>query len=341
MKFRLRLFSVFLILGSLPALAQESAAWGVTTMEKPIVTEGLFAVGSELSGIASINGTACLLASNETRCAQIGYLKRDPWRLTAGREIYLIPPEGTAECDFEAVACDPKANIYYVMGSHAVAKKKGKPRKEQQVIFRVPADPTTGVPDHAKPGAAKAISLFPMLLQFPEVASAINKPLQKNGLNMEGLAWKAEQLWIGCRAPNLDGAAAIFSISAEAIFTQPVESWPKAKFHKVPLGRGIGVRDLAPLTDGFLILAGQSGSEASSEFPIPLNYDGDKAFTLFHWNPETPNGLQRIGNLPVLKGKAESMMVLDETDTSISIMVLYDGAYNGAPRAFTLTKPRM
>ena len=91
----------------LPACAQEvppAKLWGLAAVEAPIVTEGRFAIGAEMSGGATLDGAGCLLVSNETRCAQIGTLTRNPWRLAAGTEIPLIPPQGEAECDFEAVA---------------------------------------------------------------------------------------------------------------------------------------------------------------------------------------------------------------------------------------------
>jgi hypothetical protein len=318
----------------------EASPWGITVGNEPIVTEGSFAVGAEMSGIASLNGTDALLVSNETRVAQLGILARSPWRLTAGREIPLKPPLGDAECDFEAVAADASSGFYYVLGSHAVAKKKAKPRPEQQALFRLPSAGEEKVPDPTKTDDIQSVNLTPWLTKIPEIAPAIGKPLQRNGLNLEGLAAKEGKLWIGFRAPHLDGKTPVLEVAAYPLFTQPLEAWPSGKLYLLPLGKGLGIRDLAPLQDGFLLLAGQAGSEASNDFPIPENYDGDGTFTLFHWRPEAPKPLVRVGNLPVVKGKAEGLLILSESATSIEIIVLYDGGYNGAPKRFTLSKPK-
>ena len=335
-----RSLGLVLICLALPAMADEPPTWGLTTFDHPFVTDGTFVVGSEMSGIASIDGAGCVVVSNETRCAQIGYITRNPWRLTAGREISLVPPKGTDECDFEAVAADPKGLNFYVLGSHSVSKNKGKPRFEQQALFRIPADPATNVPDYKKPGANHCISLFPWLERVPELRDSLNKPLQQNGLNFEGLAFRDGKLWIGCRAPSLQGHTPILEVAADPLFDEPAASWPQPKVHMLPLGEGIGVRDMTPVRDGILLLVGQSGSEPSRDFPKTVNYDGDKAFPLLLWRMDGSNTLERIGNLPLLKGKAEGLLVLRETATDITILVLYDGAFNGAPRMFTLTKPR-
>jgi hypothetical protein len=164
--------------------------------------------------------------------------------------------------------------------------------------------------------------------------------LQKNGLSIEGLASRSGNLFIGLRSPHQNGSAAILEVDASALFQQAPETWPLPTVHWVPLGKGLGVRDLASVQGGFIILAGDAGVVSSPKFPIPENYSGDHAFSLFSWQPGTPETLVRIGNLPLVKASAEALLVLDETPTSISIMVLHDGAYNGGPTLFTLTKPR-
>jgi hypothetical protein len=320
---------------------QEIQPWGISSEEIPVVTEGTFAVGTELSGIASLDGVGCLVVSNETRCAEIGYLKSTPWRFTAGPEIPLVPPAGgPEECDFEAVAADPVSATFYVLGSHAVAKKKGKPRVEQQVLFRLPADATTKLPDPAKGPEYQGISLTPWLLRVPEIAQYFGKPLQQNGLNLEGLGYRNGNLFIGCRAPHLQGRTPVLEIAANDLFTRPPGQWPAPKVHLLPLGQGCGVRDLAPVKDGFLILVGESGSEASEAYPRTENYLKDENFTLYFWNPSDTRPPARVGNLPIVLGKAESLLVYEETDQMITVIVLYDGSYNGMPRVFKLSKPK-
>ncbi len=320
--------------------ADDAAPWGISAEDIPVVTRGLFAEGTELSGWASLDGRGCLVVSNETRCAEIGYLSATPWTLTAGPEIPLTPPGGPDECDFEAVAVDPASGNFYVLGSHAVAKKKGKPRLEQQCLFKLPADPKTKLPDPAKASEFKSVSLTAWLAQLPEIAPSIGKPLQQNGLNLEGLACRDGKLFIGCRAPHLAGRTPVLEVPAEALFTLPAAQWPAPKVHLLPLGKTFGVRDLVPTKEGILILAGEAGSIPSESFLRSENYTTDDNFTLYFWPPQDPRPPARVGNLPIVKGKAEGLLVHEETDSTITIVVLYDGSYNGMPRVFKLNKPR-
>ena len=295
-------------LAAAPLVAQEAPSWGISAEEIPIVTEGTFAVGTELSGIASLDGARCVVVSNETRCAEIGYLKSNPWRFTAGPEIPLNAPGGPDECDFEAVAVDPVEGNFYVLGSHAVAKKKGKPRPEQQHLFRLPIDPATKLPD-PKGTKAQSVSLSAWLVKVPELAPYFGKPLQQNGLNLEGLAVRDGQMFIGFRAPHLQGRTPVLEVAAKTLFTTPPDQWPAPKVHLLPLGNGQGVRDMTVVKDGILILAGESGSEPSETFPKAENYGEDNDFTLFHWIPTSGQPPVRIGHLPIVKGKAEGLLV--------------------------------
>ena len=320
--------------------AAEDALWGISADDIPVVTKGVFAEGVELSGWASLDGRGCLLVSNETRCVEIGYLSASPWSLTAGPEIPLNPPGGPDECDFEAVAADPVTGNFYVLGSHAVAKKKGKPRLEQQCLFRLPTDPKTKLPDAAKASEFKSVSLTPWLARVPEIAASIGQPLQRNGLNLEGLACREGILFIGCRAPHVAGRTPVLEVAADTLYSLAVEKWPAPKVHWLALGKGIGVRDLTATKEGILILAGEAGSVPSETFLRSDNYTTDDNFTLYFWRPQDVSPPVRVGNLPIVKGKAEGILVHEETDSTITIVVLYDGSYNGMPRVFKLNKPR-
>ena len=337
----LRSLIIFLVI-QLAACAQEGKtekAWAITSVASPIVTEGVFAGNADMSGIASLDGMGCLLVSNETRGAQIGMLTSNPWRLKAGPLIPLIPPRGEEECDFESVAVDASTQFYYVLGSHGVSKKKGHPRPEQEALFRLPVEATTKLPSPVQVVPPSSVSLRDWLRRVPGIGESVGQPLQANGLSMEGLACREGKLFLGCRSPHREGKAAILEVEAAVLFSQAAESWPLPTVHWVPLGQGLGVRDLARVKGGFLILAGDAGVVPTPKFPNPVNYHGDRNFTLFLWKPEAPETVTRIGNLPEVKASAEGLLVLEETDASIKVLILHDGAYNGAPALFLLTKP--
>lgn len=327
----------------LPACGQDATSpgkWSITPVAKPIVTEGSFAGNADMSGGATLDGTGFLMVSNETRCAQIARLTRDPWRLTVGAQIPLNPPQGGDECDFEAVAVDPTTQFYYVLGSHGVSKKKGHSRPEQEALFRLPVDPATKLPAPNQATPPPSVSLRAWLQQVPGIGDSVGKPLQLNGLSLEGLACRQGNLFIGCRSPHRNGEAAILEIAASVLFSHPPTAWPQPTIHWLPLGKGLGVRDLAPVQNGFLVLAGDSGVVTTPKYPVSENYTGDKEFSLFLWQPGQPEKVTRLGLLPGVKASAEALIVLDETPDIISILILHDGAYNGGPVLYSLSKPR-
>ena len=333
---------ILLLCCLLPACGQDATPvgkWSITAVAQPVVTEGSFAGNADMSGGATLDGKGFLLASNETRCAQIAVLTSNPWRLTAGAQIPLIPPQGEDECDFESVAVDASTQFYYVLGSHGVSKKKGHARPEQEALFRLPVDPATKLPAPVQATPSPSVSLRAWLQRVPGIGGFVGKPLQQNGLSLEGMACRLGNLFIGCRSPHLNGEIAILEVDAAVLFTQPTAAWPLPTIHWLPLGKGLGVRDLAPVQGGFLVLAGDSGVVTTPKFPVSENYSGDKEFSLLLWRPGHPESVTRLGLLPAVKASAEALIVVEETEKMITVMILHDGAYNGSPSLYKLTKP--
>jgi len=87
------------------------------------------------------------------------------------------------------------------------------------------------------------------------VGAQFGRDLEPNGLNLEGLAVVGGVLYAGLRAPSLDGSAYIVSTDVEPLFTPGTPLEPRVI--PLALGRDTGIRDLAPLPDGrILVLAG-------------------------------------------------------------------------------------
>lgn len=323
------------LFGAATALA-DTPQWQVQVVQSPVVTERTFSAGDELSGIASLNGKDCVVVSNETRCAQMAVLERDPWRLRAGEIIPLSAASGD-EMDLEAVAANTKAHCYYVLGSHAVSKQKGKRRPDQEVLARIPADPKTGKPTADRPEDIETTTLMEILRGVPELNGTLGRPLQQNGLNLEGMTCQDGKLFIGCRGPSLEGAVPVLEMEAEALFKSPP---PKPTVSQVQFGKGLGIRDMASLRDGnLLILTGSSGSPSSEKFPSTQHYDGDKSFSLWLWKPGGGAAPTHIAPLPAAPGSAEGLLVVEESPEGILVLVLFDGAYNGAPKLLKLVPP--
>ena len=104
----------------------------------------------------------------------------------------------------------------------------------------------------------------------------------------------------------------------------------------VTLG-GLGVRDMARVSDGFLVVAGPMGD-------IPHRY------RLYHWDGrdclpgterDTPQGRTTLlGSIPTVFGtKAEGVAVMEENEDGYELLVVYDGAQRGNPTRFRAAKP--
>lgn len=321
-------------MATLSASAQSDFPTKLILDPQPFFVTGSYEAGSELSGIAAVSGTECLVVSNETRCAQIATLGQEGRQLVAGPVVPLLDRSSDEEIDLEAICAHPAGLCYYATGSHAVSKEKGKLRPDQAKVFRIPVDAASMRPNPNARDQIKVASLKPWLHRSELLKGYVNRPLQRNGVNIEGLACKNGKLFFGFRAPNLNGKALVVETEAEAFFQTDS---PTCVVHQLAVGSGQGIRDLIACRDGFLLVTGNAGSEGSSKFLDPENFDGDATFTLHFWKGgDAP--VQKIGVLPDTEGKAEGLLVLKDTEEGLTLLVLFDGAHNGGAKTYRLTK---
>jgi hypothetical protein len=101
--------------------------------------------------------------------------------------------------------------------------------------------------------------------------------------------------------------------------------------HAVELGKGRGIREIAAISDGFLIITGNASAEASKKIPDTQSTGPDDRFEILHWNPSDGSRTSLLGELPRNGGKAEGLLVLEENDEAVTFIVIYDGLPGGAP----------
>lgn len=322
-------------LAAAPAL-DPALGWKLTPSPRQWTAQG-FAESLDLSGIAAVGNEHCLVASDELTAVQLGRIDRRNGRIVAGAMVPLAGPAAAKgpEIDIEGVAATPDGKRYFVTGSHGVGKKKGDIQPTRFAVYEIPVNPATGEVDGAR---IRRASLQEWLQRSAELAPHLYRPLQMNGLNIEGLAYADGKLFFGLRGPNLKGHAHILETDARALFEGgPIE----CTVHRLPLGDGRGVRDLASCRDGFLVLTGNASAEPSKKFPASEAREPDARFQLAWWKPGSRPDLVMIGELPVAAGKAEALLVLEETKTHIDLLCLHDGAPEGAPAAFRLSRPAL
>jgi len=281
-------------------------------------------VGSEdISGVAVV-GDLLAIVSDEVKDPTLVQVMRKEgmaYRVIANVEV---PAEG--EIDLEAVAAD--ANMIYVTGSHAWTRKikngaidgpERKKSREQFFRFRLDANGNVG-PVEGPKSLRSAIKAHPVLNGFLEIAS------KENGIDIEGLAVKDGRLYFGFRGPVLrDGWVPIL-----------VTTWEDPESADVVYVQldGRGIRDIAAVKDGFLILAGPIG-------------DGDISYRVYFWNGSDqlssstdaakPRRMAEFSDLG--DGKPEGLAVLNAQGKRYQVLVICDGLPEGGAARWTLSRP--
>jgi hypothetical protein len=293
---------------------------------------------------AVVVGGMLLIGSDEVGYLQVGRDKDGKGaRFEKSHDIELTPKQGgeDVEVDVEALAADK--NTIYALGSHSITRKRidrpkdasashkanvkrfsepSEPAPERAKLYRFEFDPATGKAS----AAPKEISLRAMidgqavLKPFAAIAS------KENGIDLEGLAVDGVTLFAGFRGPVLrHGFAPVLKFT----FDSPKD----AALVFVPLD-GRGIRDLAKVPDGILVLAGPTG-------------DSDQSHRLYRWNgqdciPGTsgPGGkLEYLGEVPTQSGgKAEALVVNSSEGDAYVVTFFYDSLPAGGPQRFRVPK---
>lgn len=311
---------------------------------KPKDTAGLESKKAEdVSGIACATSgfpRLCLIVDDESQGAQIVIVNDGD--LIAGDFIRLITDvhEGKPlELDAEGAAYDDVDKSFYVIGSHGRARHEDDAKKEaknkakaeaSRHVFRIrlkadAVDVKTGklaaTPD------IKPSSLSRLIQAQAELAPWFDKPLDANGLTIEGVAVFDHRLYAGMRGPVLDdGSAVMLSAPLTAIFDGQVG---ESKLHRVNLGKDSagkprGIRDVVVYRGAFLLIAGPvsdppSGDIKPADYAI-FRYDGTVANKLLDLDP--------YGNAV----KPEALLPLDEKDGKLRALLFFDGPEEGEPR---------
>jgi hypothetical protein len=303
---------------------------------------------ADISGIACIPAEQgkpyrCLAVNDETQTAQFATVQDGT--IDAGEEIRLIgespDPETVGsrprsvpcpritddfeELDGEGVAY--AAPYFYVVGSHGCSRKKGKFRLSTFILARIRVDQEGRPVDRAGnvlTGSAYAAvettyRLSDLLPRVDEAGAYFGRGLDEDskGLNIEGIAVQGENLFIGLRAPSLDGRAFIMRANVDELFKpgrEPAPATALAETIPVALGADVGIRDLAPLPDGRLLIL--AGAASGDEIP----------YRIFAVNPTGANLEELVPPQTDQPMRAEAMTVLDATDQEIRLLILFDKA---------------
>ncbi|MCA1455860.1 DUF3616 domain-containing protein [Bradyrhizobium sp. BRP22] len=313
-----------------PKLAPEAVRWtAVSIFEKNSNDDLEDQPRMNLSGAACVpttpKFTSCLIANDEKKYAQ--FFSIDGNRLTPRKLIRLSDADN--DPDAEGVAYD--SGFFYVIGSHGRSRHGDSGNRSSYAIFRIPVDPTTGIPsfepDEERVVAVVSSSRLRRAIRDGDIIKKFfDRPLAKKGVNIEGIAVRNGRMHLGLRGPSVGGNAFILSVDADAVFTE--ERDLKSKVTPLALGRNTGIRDLAAVEDGVLILAGPTRDE---KVPYAIWFwDGTSATA----KPLATLDLSSIGD----GAKAEILLPLEEDRANTRVLVMFDGVENGGAVSFKLPR---
>ena len=279
--------------------------------------DGKFDKGKDLSGIACGPDGLGLVATDEGSLLQSFRLDRAErtLRVGAARAALLRPGE---EADYEGLCWDE--GWFYAVGSHARGRKRPDHQPSRHHVYRVRLG-GSGVD-----AVEISHALGPLLGADPVLGAHYHRRLDqdKRGIDVEGVAVRADTVLLGLRSPCCDGTAFMLEVALPDLFDLDPEREPKVLRHALALGQAAGIRDLALVPDGLLLLTGPS-------------VDGDHApFALWHRGAA---GLRPLGRFAELgEAKAEGLLVLAAAD-GYQVLVVFDGVAQGRPHEYWLPRP--
>jgi hypothetical protein len=316
-----------------PVLAPAPAPWSLKRVSE----------SKDISGIACQDFGAfqrCVIAIDEGDQASIATLK--------GTEIVqdalaALPLPKDTELDAEGVTFDPETKFFYLVGSHGAKRHccEDNPSAFNLMRFRLSdaatasANPIAGSVDVAKsltPALKASAQIGPhagLCLGTKPTDKEIEKGCKvtrKQGANVEGIAIHKGNLYLGFRGPVHGRTAYLMRFDAKQMFeAEPAATTIPIEL-KSPETIAIGIRDLAAVATGLLILTGPEDDEPGRA-------------ALFHFDPDS-RAIKRLGALTGLadKAKPEALLVLEDSPQRYRVLVISDGIKNGMPAEYLIGK---
>jgi hypothetical protein len=137
------------------------------------------------------------------------------------------------------------------------------------------------------------------------------------------------------RGPSINGRAFLVRTNIGPLFANGDGPVPSSSTIPVAVPGGTGIRDLARLADGRLLLLLGPAQEQGLPYGLARVEPPSAA------DVDVPIKVETLAELPEIAvgdsvGKAEAIVVLKETAAELEVLVLFDGLKNGAPRRFRI-----
>jgi Protein of unknown function (DUF3616) len=276
---------------------------------------------TQLSGAAcDATASRCIAVNDEKEYAQ--FFTMSGSAITPGNTVDLVTGDDEPDAEGAAFAGD----FFYVTGSHGSSRKKNKPNDASYVVARI--DAKSGLVNARSAKWRGAISASKELGPYAGQPLKDGGPDKAGGANVEGIAVWKDRMYLGFRGPSIGSKAFLLSAPVAEVFSDPNIALA-ARSQTVTLGARAGIRDLAAVPTGLLILSGPVDDE-----PVTP--------AIYHWNPETET-LDMLAQLTTLAAgvKAETILVLGNNEEGkYRVMLIFEGAANGGPVECSIPKPK-
>ncbi len=300
----------------------------------------------------SVSGIACALQPAPRRCLLAldeGIATRT---ILLGDGSYAVDekpldlPLDGAELDAEAAAADN--GYYYLAGSHARKRKHCDENPASHHLLRIGYDPASGAVLTDANGKISDITDATGLDKVFAAVSGVKEHLDDclkdgQGVDIEGMAVMGPKLYLGFRGPANAGYAPILALDKKALFANEPAS---PELTNLEVGKGRGIRDLAAVKDGILVLAGPGDAEPSAGTSPPTwtfslwdgsHDDGGKATPKLLTELDLSGVALRDGaGCDDKEIKPEGIAVLSDEPHHLKILVLSDGMCDGGPLVFSV-----
>lgn len=246
--------------------------------------------------------------------------------MTRARELPELDGEGVAHAD----------GSFYVIGSHGHPRDRKRRldavRDAAEIAKRIAATSyvvRVEVPESgAQPQVTRSSKLRDIIAGQPDLSRFVDRRLENNGLTIEGVAIRSGRIYVGFRAPHLDGGhAAVLSTPLSNLFDGGTD---KTEIHHLRLGNGQGVRGLTRFNDGFLVLAGPTD-------------DSPGSYSIYWWSGEGMH-VRFLKDLSDVVGKdsdrrPEAIVALDDSPSGLRVLILFDGKDEGMSTPVEMPAP--
>lgn len=342
----------------------------------PIISQAVSFKGKlhkaeDLSAIAyfEVDGTPYLAVGSDESKDRVQLLKQTSeyvYEVDKDLEIELPLPLNPAiadskpdEIDIESIAFDQDNGCLYVIGSHSQKRKtvriEGKrgltaaknrvrlmdteiePETDRNRIFQVRLKPKTG---KVKGDIKQFDHLKELFTEDDYLKRFVDIPSKENGIDIEGVAFQKESLFLGFRGPILRGNyVPVLVIDCDQL---DAKGKPDYELRFVQLDGG-AIRDMTAVDGGFLIIGGPMG-DAPGPYGIYFWDGSDMVYGTDRPVPMPPAVMLLEEIVAPIgedgsRGKAEGITVLEETATGYKALIIYDSITDGGPQLWHIHKP--